>query len=84
MSTAKEYTPAAGAFTLAAKRTGYTKQYVSQCWKAGRPLPIITAVITASVEIVNHKREERRQYAAMLRKAAQLSQEVNEAADAAQ
>lgn len=77
MSNTKEYTPVSGSFTLAARRTGKTKQYISQCWKAGKPLPIITAVIKASIEIVNLKNEERRKYAEMMRKAAQLADEVN-------
>lgn len=77
MSNAKEFMPANGAFTLAAKRLKVTPQYVAQCWKCGGPLRVINAVIKASLEITNRKREERRQYSEMLRKAAQLADEVN-------
>lgn len=77
MSNAKKFIPINGAFTLAAKRLGVTPQYVAQCWKAGGPLRVIDAVIKASMEIAKRKREERREYAAMIRKAAQLADEVN-------
>lgn len=77
MSNAKLYDPQPGAFTLAAKRLGYTKQYVGQCWKTGKPMRVVLEVISASKEIKTRKERERRQYSEMLRKAAQLADEVN-------
>lgn len=84
MSNAKKFIPAPGAFTLAAETLGVTPQAVSQAWRRAKQEKVMTAVIKASIAILERRKEERRQYAAMLRKAAQLSQEVNQAADAAQ
>ena len=84
MSNAKKFIPAPGAFTLAAETLGVTPQAVSQAWHRAKQEKVMTAVIKASIAILERRKEERRQYAAMLRKAAQLSQEVNQAADAAQ
>jgi len=84
MSNAKEFIPAPGAFTLAAEMLGVTPQAVSQAWHRGTQKKVMTAVIEATIIIVNRKRDERREYAAAMRRAAKLAQEVNQAAEAAQ
>jgi fructose-1,6-bisphosphatase len=83
-SNAKLYTPANGAFTLAAKRLNISRQYAHICWNVGKPMKVIDAVIQASKDIIAQKNEERRQYIDAMRRAAQLTEEVNQAAEAAQ
>lgn len=82
-SNAKLYTPANGAFTLAAKRLNISRQYAHICWNVGKPMKVIDAVIQASKDIIAQKNEGRRQYIDAMRRAAQLTEEVNQAADAA-
>lgn len=77
MSNAKEFQPEAGAFTSAAKKLGITPQAVSQAWKRGRPMRVMAAVVIASKEIRCRQERERRQYSEIIRKAAQLADEVN-------
>jgi hypothetical protein len=82
MSNAKKFIPAPGAFTLAAKTLGVTPQAVSQAWHRGKREKVMTAVINASILIVDQKLDERREYAAAMRRAAWLAREVNQAAEA--
>ena len=83
MSNAKLYTPANGAFTLAAKRLNISRQYAHLCWNAGRPMRVIDAIIRASEDIIKRKNDERQEYLDAMRRAAKLAEEVNQAADAA-
>lgn len=83
LSSTKEFIPVPGAFTLAAETLGVTPQAVSQAWRRGKQERVMIEVIKASIDILERRKQERIQYADMLRKAAQLTGEANQAADAA-
>lgn len=80
MGNAVEYKPPHGAFALAAKRMNRHRQSVERAYKNG-VAAVMVEVAKAAFDIEKKEAEDRRKYRSIIKQAAEIANDVNNAAN---